>query len=169
MNRLVGEKGINLIKDAESLHDGDLKMIGLQPKMCPAGYWTEGYGNVILGSDGKMLKGKANKALAYKLSTVKNEAQALKQLYNNVNNKYGVFVDSLGLNLNQNQFDALTSFAYNCGKDALRTSTLLKRIKAKASDKDITAAFAMFNKSDGKVMPGLVKRRREEAKLFLTK
>jgi lysozyme len=165
----IGEKGVQLIIAAESLHDGDLKMIGLQPKMCPAGYWTEGYGNVILDSHGNMLKGEANKALAYKLSTVKNEAEALKQLYENVNNKYGVFVDSLGLNLNQNQFDALTSFTYNCGKNALRTSTLLKRIKAKASDKDITAAFAMFNKSDGKVMPGLVKRRREEAKLFLSK
>ena len=43
----IGKEGIDLIKKWESLHDGNLKLIGLQPKMCPAGYWTEGYGNVI--------------------------------------------------------------------------------------------------------------------------
>jgi len=164
----IGQKGIDLIKHWESLHDGDLTMIGLQPKMCPSGYWTEGYGNVILGSDGKMLKGEANKALAYKLSTVKTEKEALEQLYNNTNKNYGLFVGSLGLNLTQNQFDALTSFAYNCGKNALRTSTLLKAIKAKASGKDITAAFLLYNKSNGKVMQGLINRRKAEAQLFLS-
>ena len=38
----TGIKGIDLIKEFESLHDGDLKQVGLQPKMCPAGIWTEG-------------------------------------------------------------------------------------------------------------------------------
>ena len=33
--------GIDLIKHFEGLHDGDLKKIGLQPKKCPAGIWTE--------------------------------------------------------------------------------------------------------------------------------
>ena len=37
----TSQKGINLIKYFESLHDGDLTEIGLQPKMCPAGIWTE--------------------------------------------------------------------------------------------------------------------------------
>lgn len=44
----TSENGIILIKHYESLHDGDLSRIGLQPKMCPAGYWTEGYGHAIL-------------------------------------------------------------------------------------------------------------------------
>jgi lysozyme len=32
--------GIQLIQEFESLHDGDLTMIGLQPKMDPVGIWT---------------------------------------------------------------------------------------------------------------------------------
>jgi lysozyme len=38
----ISEKGLDLIKHFESLHDGDLTIVGLQPKMCPAGIWTEG-------------------------------------------------------------------------------------------------------------------------------
>lgn len=159
---------IELIKKFESLHDGDLKLIGLQPKMCPAGYWTEGYGSVII-HEGKMLKGAANKALAYKLATVKTEAEAVKQLNDVLNNKYAPFINSLNLSINQNQFDALVSFAYNCGKDALRTSTLLKRIKANASEEQIRAGFAAYRMSAGKVMPGLIRRRAEEANLYFKK
>ena len=43
----TGTKGIELIKSFESLHDGDLSKIGLQPKMCPAQIWTEGYGRAM--------------------------------------------------------------------------------------------------------------------------
>ena len=39
----TSERGMNLIKKYEGLHDGDLKAIGLQPKMCPANVWTEGW------------------------------------------------------------------------------------------------------------------------------
>lgn len=37
---MINEAGISLIKEFESLHDGDLSVIGLQPKQCPAGIWT---------------------------------------------------------------------------------------------------------------------------------
>ena len=39
----VNKEGIVLVKHFESLHDGDLTMIGLQPKLCPAGIWKAGY------------------------------------------------------------------------------------------------------------------------------
>jgi hypothetical protein len=42
--------GIQLIQEFESLHDGDLTMIGLQPKMDPIGIWTEGYGHAMRDS-----------------------------------------------------------------------------------------------------------------------
>ena len=87
----IGENGLELIKKWESLHDGDLKKIGLQPKMCPAGYWTEGYGNVIKDKSGKMLKGIANKELAYSLTTVKTETEASEQLRKNIDQDYGLF------------------------------------------------------------------------------
>ena len=165
----IGKEGIDLIKKWESLHDGDLKMIGLQPKMCPAGYWTEGYGNVILDKNGKMLKGIANKELAYSLITVKTETEASEQLRKNIDQDYGLFVDSLELNINQYQFDALCSFAYNCGKNALKTSTLLKRVRKEMSEPDIRAAFLMWNKAGGKVLKGLVNRRNAECDLFFKK
>ena len=165
----IGENGLELIKKWESLHDGNLKIIGLQPKMCPAGYWTEGYGNVILDKNGKMLKGIANKELAYSLTTVKTETEASEQLRKNIDQDYGLFVDSLELNINQYQFDALCSFAYNCGKNALKTSTLLKRVRKEMSEPDIRAAFLMWNKAGGKVLKGLVNRRNAECDLFFKK
>ena len=68
--------------------------------------------------------------------------------------------------ISQNQFDALVSFAYNCGNNALKTSTLLKRVNARSGD--IRAAFLMWNKADGKVIKGLTNRRNKEADLYLS-
>ena len=53
--------GLNLIKEFESLHDGDLSIIGLQPKMCPAQVWTEGYGRAMRNKSGVFLKGTKDK------------------------------------------------------------------------------------------------------------
>ena len=47
LNVLNEELILWIVTYYESLHDGDLKMIGLQPKMCPVGIWTEGYGSAI--------------------------------------------------------------------------------------------------------------------------
>lgn len=67
----------------------------------------------------------------------------------------------------QNQYDALVSFAYNCGEGALAKSGLLKKVNAS----DAIGAAAEFRKwvnSNGvKNVPGLVRRRREEAAMFL--
>ncbi|MEO7421348.1 MAG: lysozyme [Ornithinibacter sp.] len=82
----------------------------------------------------------------------------------------GVSRQVTGLNLNQNQFDALVSFSYNVGLRALGGSTLLKKLKA--GDKAGAAAqFPRWNKAVAggvkKVLPGLVKRRAAEQALFL--
>lgn len=152
----------------ESLHDGDLTKIGLQPKMCPAGYWTEGYGHAILDDKGKMIKGIANKALAYKFSKVKTEEDAIKMLQQDLIVRESM-INSLGLSLTQNQFDALVSFCYNIGFANLKTSTLLKRIKAKAIENLIRFEFSKWKYSDGEILQGLVKRRAAEADLFFMK
>ena len=67
--------------------------------------------------------------------------------------------------ITQNQFDALVSFAYNCGVGNLQTSTLLKRVNARKFDEAATE-FSKWTRSCGRVMPGLLKRRRAEADLF---
>ena len=68
--------------------------------------------------------------------------------------------------IHQNQFDALVSFTYNCGKGALKTSTLLKKL----NQGDIQGAaqeFLRWNKASGQVLAGLTRRRTAEMELFL--
>ena len=75
-------------------------------------------------------------------------------------------VDSLGLELNQPQFDSLVSFAFNLGFYKLKTSTLLKTILEGGSVRAIKKEFKRWVYAGGKVQPGLVKRREWEAKRF---
>lgn len=69
--------------------------------------------------------------------------------------------------VNQNQFDALVSFAYNVGSRALSTSTLLKKLNA-GDAKGAADEFLRWNKSGGKVMAGLTNRRKAEREVFLS-
>jgi lysozyme len=68
--------------------------------------------------------------------------------------------------LNQNQFDALVSFAYNCGLGNLKTSTLLKLVKAMPTSEAIFNQFLRWNKAGGKEITGLTRRRKAEAELY---
>jgi lysozyme len=68
--------------------------------------------------------------------------------------------------LNQNQFDALTSFVYNCGIGALQKSTLLKVLNA-GKYAEVPGQLARWNKAGGKVWKGLVRRRAAEGALFM--
>ena len=67
-----------------------------------------------------------------------------------------------GLTLNQNQFDALVSFAYNCGG-----KNLLQLIKNRTPEQ-IADAMLLYNKAGGKILEGLNRRRKAERELFLT-
>ena len=75
-------------------------------------------------------------------------------------------VDSLDVELNQPQFDALVSFAYNLGFYKLKTSTLLKTIQEGGNMRAIKQEFKKWIYAGGKIQPGLVKRRDWEAKRF---
>lgn len=76
-------------------------------------------------------------------------------------------VNRLGGRMNQGQFDALVSFAFNVGEEALKSSTLLK--KHLAGDHDGAGReFARWNKAGGKVLAGLVKRRAAETALYMS-
>ena len=71
-------------------------------------------------------------------------------------------------NINQNQFDALVSFAYNVGPSALEKSTLLRVIN-RGNFAQAEAQFLRWNRAGGRVMPGLTRRRQAEADLFNSK
>jgi lysozyme len=66
----------------------------------------------------------------------------------------------------QNQFDAMSSLAFNIGIDAFAGSTGLKRHKL-GNFMGAANAFLMWNKDNGKVVPGLTRRREAERKLYL--
>lgn len=164
----TSERGIMIIEHFERLHDGDLSVIGLQPKLDPVGIWTIGYGHAIV-YEGRFLKGAKDKALAYSLYPALTIADAEDWLAKDLKAREDK-VNGIGLTISQHQFDALVSFVYNVGFGAFMGSTLLRCIMSGKGD--ITAAFAMFNKGtvDGvkQVLPGLTLRRADEAKLFLS-
>lgn len=70
--------------------------------------------------------------------------------------------------LHPHQFDALLLLMYNIGVGALSRSTVLKRIKAGASEDLVRAAWLMWNKAGGKIIPGLINRRNKELDLYFS-
>lgn len=162
----TNQEGINLIKHFESLHDGDLKQIGLQPKMDPIGIWTEGYGRAMRDNKGNFIKGAVNKDLAYKKSKIKTEKDALKALSEDLAPREHIVAQNIKVPINENQFSALVSHVYNTGG----SSTLYSLINKKASDKEIRDWFQeRYIRADGIIMKGLILRRRAEADLYFKK
>ena len=75
-------------------------------------------------------------------------------------------VKELGVAKTEGQLDALVSFVFNLGIGRLTRSTLLKTIREGGSKAQITKEFKRWVYADGKLLPGLVKRREWEAKRF---
>lgn len=144
----ISVKGINLIKKYEGL--------SLKPYKCPAGLATIGYGATYY-PNGIKVKLTDKSISEYEAST----------MLTNMVRHYEIAVDSYTRDdLNQSQFDALVSFAYNCGLGNLKSSTLLKKVNANPNDTSIRQEFLKWNKGGGKVLAGLTKRRIEEANLY---
>ncbi len=75
---------------------------------------------------------------------------------------------ALNLNLTQPQFDALVSFVYNVGIGAFKESTLLRFIREGRSENDIKKQFCSWVYSNGRTLPGLVRRREWESIRFFS-
>lgn len=69
--------------------------------------------------------------------------------------------------ITQSQYDALVSFAFNVGGGALHSSTLVRKLNA-GDCWGAGAEFPRWNKARNRILPGLVKRRADERKLFET-
>ena len=72
---------------------------------------------------------------------------------------------SVTVPLNQHQFDALVSFAFNLGTGAFRESTLLKKLNARAYGA-VPAQMNRWVNAGGRPLAGLVRRRKAEGALF---
>lgn len=103
-----------------------------------------------------------------KLGEVITLQQALAMLGKEVTLKAN-FLASLGLKLNQNQFDSLTSFIYNIGTGAFSRSTMYNVIKANPNNPNIKDQFNKWIFNDGKVLQALVTRRKQESDLYFKK
>lgn len=148
------EKGLKLIKEFEGCK--------LEAYLCPSGVPTIGIGATYY-KDGSKVK------LGDKIT--QEEADELFKFM--IENKFEpqvrmILGEELNAILPKECKDALISFAYNCGTGAFSKSTLLKKIRADKNDLvSIKNEFAKWNKSNGKVLNGLTRRRNAEFELYL--
>ena len=70
--------------------------------------------------------------------------------------------------LNQNQFNALVSLAYNIGTGNFASSTLLKKVNKNHNDISIELEFKKWNKVNKKEVAGLTKRRQYESNIYFS-
>lgn len=94
------------------------------------------------------------------------EAEANRLLLEDVARFEKAVANLVKVKLTENQRGALVSFAYNLGVGNLGSSTLLKKVNAKAPKSEIEHEFGRWNHAGGKVLAGLTKRRAAEAELF---
>lgn len=140
-------KGIDLIKQFEGCK--------LTSYLCPAGIWTIGYGNTYYLDGTKVVKGQRINQNEANLLLAK-----LLPKYENTVNK------NITATLTQNQYDALVSFCWNCGS----SQNLFRLVNQKATNEVIYNWWiSHYTKGGGKVLAGLVKRRKIEADLFTLK
>ena len=130
----TSNKGIKLITEFEGCR--------LKAYKCPSGIWTIGYGHTSNVKEHQQI----TQARAEELLR-----QDLKMFEKHVNDR------CTHLNLNQNEFDALVSFCFNCGSRCLDT-LIRNRKKPQIAD-----ALLLYNKgANKKVLEGLNRRRKAE-------
>lgn len=160
----ASEKLKRFIKEYETLHDGDLSRIGLQPKLDGAGIWTEGWGKAMV-RNGQFMTEEDYPTLKSVLpyQTIHTEAEADEALNKKIEEITRGVRRRLKIPVTQHQFDALVSHAYNCGF----SETLYERINNKASEEKIKEWITKhYIKSRGVVMRGLKLRRFDEWQIW---
>jgi lysozyme len=157
----VSNKLIELVKH----HEG----VRTKPYRCPALLWTVGVGHVIDpahaavkyedrknlpipdGWDRQLTMGEVDAILAQDLARFERGVARLCPAAVN----------------SQGQFDALVSFAFNVGLGNLQRSSLRMKIN-RGEFEEAAEEFMKWTKAGGRVLPGLVKRRLDEQRLYLS-
>jgi len=129
-----------------------------KPYLCSAKIPTIGYGNTYY-SDNKrvtMLDKEITKVQAF-------------EMFKTIADRFGSAVSKLITSpLNQNQFNALVSLAYNIGTGNFVNSTILKKVNKNHNDTSIELEFKKWNKVNKKEVAGLTKRRLYESKVYFS-
>lgn len=141
--RRTNDAGVALIKNYEGLH--------LTPYLCPSKVWTIGYGHTRTVRAGlKITTDQADQLLDDDLRLIERAVQRL-----------------VSVPLNDNQFSALVSFAFNVGISNFEQSTLLKLLN-RGWYEQVPAQLMRWNRANGEAMGGLSRRRAAEARLWNT-
>jgi len=143
--KALDQVGIDFLTNEEGLR--------LSPYLDVVGVPTIGYGNTYYDNGQKVT-----------LKDPKITKERAVELFKLVVKHYETAVWSLTRNdINQNQFNALCSLAYNIGINGFKNSTVLKKVNKNPNDPTIAAAFEMWSKP--KVLLG---RRKREHKLYFS-
>lgn len=141
MSRQVNEAGLALIKQWEGCRLEAYRDVG--------GVWTIGYGHTRTARPGMRI----------------TQEQAESLLVEDLRVFEAAIVQAVRVDLNDNQFAALVSWAFNVGAAAARSSSLIRRLNEGNYD-CVPAELARWNKVKGKVVDGLSNRRAAEAGLW---
>lgn len=139
------DKLVDFVKSYEGFYDHHYK--------CPAGVDTIGYGTTT----GWLMN--------LKTCTEAQATAALKEDLTRFSIEIRNRLDHDGVAVNTDEFNALVSFAYNCGSSALFGSTLYRNIK-NGNRSDLYNNFTAWCYGGGKKLPGLLNRRIEEYEMF---
>jgi GH24 family phage-related lysozyme (muramidase) len=142
--RNINPSGLKLIKTFEGLE--------LNAYQDAVGVWTIGYGHTKTAKKGMTI----------------SEAQAEELLKADLDLFEVAVADAVKVTINDNQFSALVSFAFNLGPRNLSRSTLLKLLN-NGNIQGAADEFPKWNKAGGQVLRGLTRRRNAERALFLGK
>ena len=145
----TSKSGVEHIKQWEQL-----RLQAYRP--LPTDRWTIGYGNTFYKDGSPVKEGDLIKEC---------EAEELLRV---IVSKFEFSVNKyVKVELNQHQFDALVSFAYNVGSHNFKRSTLLKVINNDPNDFDeIEKQFMRWVRHKGKVVRGLINRRKSEVEQY---
>lgn len=141
MKRQISAEGLALIKQWEGLR--------LEAYRCDAGVWTIGYGHTASAYEGmKITLEQAERLLVQDLDVFENAVSR-----------------AVKVDLSDNQFAALVSWAYNVGVGAMQKSSLIRKLNA-GDYGSVPGELARWNKVKGKVNRGLSNRRAAEIGLW---
>jgi lysozyme len=146
---MINKATLDLVKEFEGLR--------LKAYKDAVGVWTIGYGTTAAAGLG----------IVPKAGMVITEAEAEGYLIKGLEKFAASIRPKITAPINDNEFGAFLSLAYNIGPGAFAKSSALKKFNA--GDKAGAAnAILLWNKAGGKVLAGLTRRRGRERELFLT-
>jgi len=143
----VNAEGYALIKKFEGCK--------LKAYRCPSNVATIGYGNTFYEDGTKVKDGDV---------ITQERAEELAKF---IIDQFAVTIAPFILQpLNDNQFSACVSLAYNIGTAGFKRSSVFKKLNVNPLDATIADSFRLWNKGGGKVLKGLVRRREAEIQLY---